>query len=171
MAKGNFRDGVWPKQEALRLWYKTRDGNKAGLSKGGVHYRDTRRDSGEWSQWDTDLEEEEETELTGHSTSTATVHANDHDEIITEIDVLFGDNRPFWSFERVTNGPVVQRKEGKWETVDIVVRKGNPGESIFFCSKQVAGSGRLIGGMLGLMLVTPLAPVPRFGKDGKFKIL
>jgi hypothetical protein len=107
----------------------------------------------------------------GHSTSTANVHASDDDEIITEIDVLFGDNRPFWSFERVTNGPVVQRKEGKWETVDIVVRKGNPGESIFFCSKQVAGSGRLIGGMLGLMLVTPLAPVPRFGKDGKFKIL
>lgn len=170
MAKGNFRDGVWPKQEALRLWYKTRDGNKAGLSKGGVHYRDTRRDSGEWSQWDTDLEEEEET--VGHSTSTANVHANnDDDEIITEIDVLFGDNRPFWSFERVTNGPVVQRKEGKWETVDIVVRKGNPGESIFFCSKQVAGSGWLIGGVLGLMVVTPLAPVPRFGKDGKFKIL
>jgi hypothetical protein len=129
MAKGNFRDGVWPKQEALRLWYKTRDGNKAGLSKGGVHYRDTRRDSGEWSQWDTVLEEEEEP--VGHSPSTANVHADDDDEIITEIDVLFGDNRPFWSFERVTNGPVVQRKEGKWETVDIVVRKGNPGESIF----------------------------------------
>lgn len=169
MAKGNFRDGVWPKQEALRLWYKTRDGNKAGLSKGGVHYRVTRRDSGEWSQWDTDLEEEEEP--VGHSPSTANVHADDDDEIITEIDVLFGDNRPFWSFERVANGPVVQRKEGKWETVDIVVRKGDPGKSIFFCSKQVAGSGWLIGGMLGLMVVTPLAPVPRFGKDGKFKIL
>jgi len=136
MAVGDFRDGVWPKQDKLRLWYKTRAGNRPGLSsvggQGGAHYKSHR----EWSQWDTDLEEEEEEAAEGSdrvgsskSTMNGIGTGGDHDEIITEIDVLYGENRPFWSFERVKNGPVVERKPNKWEMVDVVVRRGNPGES------------------------------------------
>lgn len=126
MAKGDFRDGVWPMQDKLRLWYKTKAGNLPGSSKGGVHYRR------QWSQWDTDLEEEEAEEETLNAGSGSSLNSGiekeDLDEIITEIDVLFGEGRPFWSFERVKNGPIVERKAGKWEMVDIVVRRGNPGE-------------------------------------------
>ena len=135
MSNGNYRDGVWPQQKKLRLWYKTKRGNQPGAVK-GIHYR--REDSKaasetrEWSQWDTDLDEEEpQATDTSGSSSSSSVEAGiqeDQDEIITEIDVLYGQGRPSWDFQRVKNGPVVEAVAKKHESVDIVVRRGNPGE-------------------------------------------
>jgi len=140
MSNGNYRDGVWPQQKKLRLWYKTKRGNQPGLTK-GVHYRrastlleDSRR---EWSQWDTDLDEEEEKQMadtSSESSSPSHVAAGDledQDGIITELDVLYGQGRPSWDFQRVKNGPVVEAVARKHESVDIVVRRGNPGELRF----------------------------------------
>lgn len=50
-------------------------------------------------------------------------------DFINEIDVLYGDDDPFFGFERVQGGPVLKEEKGKWETVDITVRRGNPSES------------------------------------------
>jgi hypothetical protein len=136
MSKGDYRDGIWPKQKKLRLWYKTKRGNQPGATK-GIHYPRSYTLSGgsrrEWSQWDTDLDEEETQAtdtLSSSSSSSATVGGlEDQDEIITEIDVLYGQGRPSWDFQRVKNGPVVEAVAKKHESVDIVVRRGNPGRS------------------------------------------
>lgn len=45
-------------------------------------------------------------------------------DIVTELDVVFGDANPFYGFERVTGGPVVQAEGTRWETVDVAYRKG-----------------------------------------------
>lgn len=50
-------------------------------------------------------------------------------EIITELDVLYGEQRPFFGFERLKNGPVVAKDAQKHELVDLVYRRGNPRES------------------------------------------
>lgn len=50
------------------------------------------------------------------------------DELITELDVIYGDDEPFYGFQRVQGGKVLEAKEGKWESVDITYRRGNPGE-------------------------------------------
>jgi hypothetical protein len=164
MATGDFRDGVWPTQDKLRLWYKTKAGNRPGLTKGEAHLKDR----GEWSQWDTELEEEEE-HAGGAFPSSKLNDDRDEEEIITEIDVLFGDARPFWGFERVKNGPVVERKPNKWETVDIVVRKGNPSESSSFLDQVDINRSSSHRG--GCFTATPLASPPRFNEQGKFKIM
>jgi len=54
----------------------------------------------------------------------------DFDDIITELDVLYGDDEPFFGFRRIEGGKILEAKEGKWESVDITYRKGNPGESM-----------------------------------------
>ena len=48
---------------------------------------------------------------------------------ITEVDILYGDDQPFYGFERVTGGKVTAAKEHRWSSVDITYRRGNPGES------------------------------------------
>lgn len=75
------------------------------------------------------------------------------EEIITEIDVLYGDGPPFFGFHRVGNGPLLDSKGAgsesstshKWDSVDLVYRKGNP--------------------------IPPFASTLRFNNKGKFKIL
>ncbi len=50
------------------------------------------------------------------------------EEIITELDVVFGDDEPFFGFERVQGGKILEAKEKKWESVDLAFRRGNYGE-------------------------------------------
>ena len=51
------------------------------------------------------------------------------DQIITELDIVYGDAEPFFGFQRVQGGKVLDEKPGKWESVDLAYRKGNPGTS------------------------------------------
>ena len=48
--------------------------------------------------------------------------------IITELDVVYGDAEPFFGFQRVQGGKILDEKAGKWESVDLAYRRGNPGE-------------------------------------------
>lgn len=50
------------------------------------------------------------------------------EEIITELDVVFGDDEPFFGFERVQGGKVLESLEGKWDSVDLAFRRGNYSE-------------------------------------------
>ena len=50
----------------------------------------------------------------------------DYVETITELDVVFGDNDPFYGFERVKGGKVTEGKEDRWQSVDLAFRRGNP---------------------------------------------
>ncbi|WVF69590.1 hypothetical protein IAT40_004368 [Kwoniella sp. CBS 6097] len=68
-----------------------------------------------------------------------------YEDFITEIDILYGDDDPFFGFERIKGGKLTPSKEGKWESVDVVFRRGNP--------------------------VAPRATVPTFHSDGTFKIM
>jgi hypothetical protein len=51
------------------------------------------------------------------------------DQIITELDIVYGDAEPFFGFQRVQGGKVLDEKAGKWESVDLAYRRGNPSES------------------------------------------
>jgi len=51
----------------------------------------------------------------------------DFGEIITEIDIVYGDDEPFFGFRRVNGGKVLDAKPGKWDSVDLAYRRGNPG--------------------------------------------
>lgn len=64
---------------------------------------------------------------------------------ITEVMPHFGDSAPFFGFERVPGPKVVEGKKGRWESVDLVFRRGNP--------------------------VATAADAPTFRKDGSFKIM
>lgn len=114
-AQGNWNDGVWPKRPILNAWYKTRAPNQPGLSIEELHTR------------------------TAPSVNTL------DSEIITELDVLYGDGPPFWGFQRSTNGPISPTEGEQRDAVDLVMRKGRP--------------------------VAPLAHPQKFSQDGKFKIL
>jgi hypothetical protein len=50
------------------------------------------------------------------------------DQIITELDIVYGDAEPFFGFQRVQGGKVLDEKAGKWESVDLAYRRGNPSE-------------------------------------------
>jgi hypothetical protein len=120
MSKGDYRDGVWPRQEELRLWYKTRPGNQEGKVKGKVHHLQR----GEAKRREVEI-------AAGMDSLDVRSNKSDHDPldvIITEIDVLYGDGRPSWDFQRADNGPVVEAVARKHDSVDIVFRRGNPGE-------------------------------------------
>ncbi|KAK1921767.1 Metallo-dependent phosphatase-like protein [Papiliotrema laurentii] len=65
--------------------------------------------------------------------------------VITEVDVVYGDDDPFYGFQRVDGGKVLEAKEGKWESVDIAYRRGNP--------------------------TVPKTQPPRFHPDGTLKIM
>lgn len=126
-AKGNFREGVWPSQKGMRMWYKLRKGGmyggKTGLRR-GVGESDAQRD--QWDDFDEEPSSEAEEEEQEDS-NTSEEEYDDGGDIVTELDVLYGDGSPFWGFERIGNGPLVAAKKDKYETVDIVMRKGNPG--------------------------------------------
>lgn len=47
---------------------------------------------------------------------------------ITELSVLYGDDVPFFGFERVPGGKVTESNSKSWESVDLVYRRGNPSE-------------------------------------------
>lgn len=47
--------------------------------------------------------------------------------IITELDIVYGDDEPFFGFERVQGGRVLEAKEKKWESVDLAFRRGSYG--------------------------------------------
>ncbi len=47
---------------------------------------------------------------------------------ITELDIIYGDDEPFYGFQRIEGGPMLQAKDSKWETVDIAFKRGNPSE-------------------------------------------
>lgn len=89
MAEGDLRSGLWPSQDELRLYYKTR-------------------------------------KQSGHLGPRQAVLG---DDIITELDVVFGDDEPFYGFERVQGEKIVEAKEGKWESVALAYRRGNYGTS------------------------------------------
>lgn len=67
------------------------------------------------------------------------------EDAITELDVVFGDDNPFYGFERVVGGPVVAAEGDRWETVDVAYKRGT--------------------------YETPKAPKPVFHEDGSFKIM
>ncbi|ORY21337.1 Metallo-dependent phosphatase-like protein [Naematelia encephala] len=69
----------------------------------------------------------------------------DYGNLITEVDVIYGDDDPFFGFERVQGGKVTEVKAGKWESVDLAIRRGNP--------------------------VAPRGVVPKFSANGKLKIM
>ena len=52
--------------------------------------------------------------------------STDFDDVITELDILYGDDEPFFGFERIDGGQVLKAEAGKWESVDITYRRGNP---------------------------------------------
>ena len=95
------------------MWYKTKEPKMVGSSKGGKG----KRSADDWDDWDA----EEELGTSGDV---------NEEGIITELDVLYGDGQPWFGFERVLNGPVISAQGKRWETVDVVVRRGNPGQFV-----------------------------------------
>jgi hypothetical protein len=53
----------------------------------------------------------------------------DYVKFITEMDVVYGDDEPFYGFQKVEGGPIIQSKEGRWESVNLSYRKGTYSES------------------------------------------
>lgn len=50
-------------------------------------------------------------------------HLRDQPEVITEVDVLYGEGRPFFGFERA-QGDVIMATEGtRWEQVSLTYRR------------------------------------------------
>jgi hypothetical protein len=45
-------------------------------------------------------------------------------DIITEIDIVYGDDEPFYGFERIQGGRVLEAVDKSWESVDIAFRRG-----------------------------------------------
>jgi hypothetical protein len=122
-AHGDFRDGVWPKQKPLRLWYKTKAANQEGKSR--VDGSRTYSKRGNWWQWDSSDDVEEGVDAEDPVQEEEPTN-QDASEIITELDILYGDARPFFGFERVKNGPILSTDPQKHESVDLVFRRGNP---------------------------------------------
>lgn len=81
-----------------------------------------------------------------YKTRSQSAIASSKDEIITEISLHYGDDEPFFGFHRVNGGMVTPADvKGKYESVDIVWRRGNP--------------------------VPPKAQLPTFHSNGTFKIM
>jgi len=49
--------------------------------------------------------------------------ANEKNDIITEIDVLFGQDRPWYGFDKL-EPPVISMEEGRHSSVYVTYRKG-----------------------------------------------
>ncbi|WVQ75858.1 hypothetical protein IAR50_005491 [Cryptococcus sp. DSM 104548] len=150
LADGDLHNGVWPSQNEMRIWYKLKDQSWSDWKRNQGRQDDTESEDKE----DTDQSSEEDTppvsEDEGSSTSGQVEEIGDkidwsYGDFINEIDIVYGDDDPFFAFQRVTGGPVMQAEKGRWDTVDIAVRRGNP--------------------------VAPRAIVPTFHSDGSFKIM
>ena len=50
----------------------------------------------------------------------------DYGESITELDVIYGDDEPFFGFQRIQGGVVTEAKQDRWQSVDLAYRTGNP---------------------------------------------
>jgi hypothetical protein len=70
---------------------------------------------------------------------------SEQEEVVTDLDVVFGDDDPFYGFERVIGGPVVAAEGDRWESVDIAYKRG--------------------------VYEPPRAKRPVFHDDGTFKIM
>lgn len=44
------------------------------------------------------------------------------------MDVIYGDDEPFYGFERVQGGKVLEAVDKKWESVDLAIRRGSYSE-------------------------------------------
>ncbi|WVW78226.1 hypothetical protein I302_100178 [Kwoniella bestiolae CBS 10118] len=136
-ATGNLHSGVWPSRPEERIWYRTKSQGWDDVWKRQVTDNSTEEsipeDSGETPTGG--VKEIQSGELN-------TVEYGDY---ITEVDIIYGDDDPFFGFERVQGGKITESKAGKWESVGMAVRRGNP--------------------------VAPRAQVPKFHKDGTFKIM
>lgn len=132
-AEGDFRDGVYPKRQKMRLWYKTRQGNTEGMTRVGRY--NVREGRSNWWQWDSESDDSNEDSDSDSALSDETTMSDDQSskEIITELDILYGEQQPFFGFERVKNGPVLPKDSGNKgkvkESVDLVFRRGNPRKS------------------------------------------
>lgn len=80
--------------------------------------------------------------------------------LITELDVLFGDDRPWYGFERIAP-PTTEAVEGRLESAWLTYRRGSKGWS---CSH-----GRVVES--DFLSVGPRAPPLHFSRDGRFKIM
>lgn len=49
-------------------------------------------------------------------------------QYLTEMDVVYGDDEPFYGFERVQGGKVLDALDKKWESVDLAFRRGMYGK-------------------------------------------
>lgn len=136
LAPGDLHSGVWPKQTEMRLWYKL----------GRQSWDDWRKKSKRQEEDNDSAMDEEaensEAESSGDQDQGSSSNGEvqeigegskttwSYGDFINEIDVTYGDDDPFFGFERVPGGPVLKEEKGKWETVDITIRRGNPSESI-----------------------------------------
>ncbi|WWD21674.1 hypothetical protein CI109_106160 [Kwoniella shandongensis] len=158
-AEGDLHNGVWPKLDEVRLWYKTRkqtwawdDWKKRGITSNSISKDQKRADDINMRPSETDSVEEGTSEngaveevVSEPETEGETDWGYESDDIITEIDVVYGDDDPFYGFERIKGGKVTEAKAKKWESVDVAFRKGTP--------------------------VAPKAKVPTFHNDGTFKVM
>lgn len=103
-AEGDLHSGVWPKKPELRLWYKTKE-----QMWDGWRGRSNRAD--------------------GVGSEAARQYIDDAD-IITEVDVVYGDGPAFYGFERVAGGKIMEAEAQRWESVDLAFRRGTPCERV-----------------------------------------
>ncbi|WVQ69479.1 uncharacterized protein L199_007698 [Kwoniella botswanensis] len=136
-ASGNLHSGVWPSRPEERLWYRTKSQGWDDIWRRQVADNITEdviaEDDGETSNGSV------EPIQSGESNKV------EYGDYITEVDVIYGDDEPFFGFERIQGGKITESKKDKWESVGLAVRRGNP--------------------------VAPRAQVPKFHKDGTFKIM
>jgi hypothetical protein len=111
-ASGNLVSGVWPNQDAKRLWYKLKDQDD------------------EWDWWAKRNES-----ITQKVVERQEDVSWEYGETITEVDVIYGDDEPFLGFERVEGGKVVEAKEGKWESVGLAYKRGS------YCQSSIVVPG------------------------------
>ncbi|GFZ47944.1 LOW QUALITY PROTEIN: hypothetical protein JCM24511_05691 [Saitozyma sp. JCM 24511] len=118
-AEGDLHSGVWPKKPELGLWYKTKEQT--------------------WNGWRGRSNRADEV-----GSEAARQYVDDAD-IITEVDVVYGDGPAFYGFERVAGGKIMEAEAQRWESVDLAFRRGTPWPAI--------------------------TTVPTFHADGTFKIM
>lgn len=131
----------------MRLWYKVREGYSEGKTRvgNGKSRRSGRttveRKRSNWWQWDSASDDDEDADSNNdnkNTDETPEAASFEMQEIITELDVLYGEQQPFFGFQRVKNGPVLPKDPGGngkvKESVDLVFRRGNPRTLLSFPS-------------------------------------
>nr|XP_018265265.1 uncharacterized protein I303_01625 [Kwoniella dejecticola CBS 10117]OBR87423.1 hypothetical protein I303_01625 [Kwoniella dejecticola CBS 10117] len=150
-ASGDLHSGVWPTQPESRLWYRTKSQGWDDIWRRSTSHSDTksrqRQIDEEISPSDDVVPEDSGETSSGGVTEIQNGESSkvEYGDYVTEVDILYGDDEPFFGFERIEGQKVMEGKKGRWESVDIAVRKGNP--------------------------VAPRASVPKFHKDGTLKIM